>query len=150
MQQASFDRGTFASLLGIRHDGAGIVDVLAVGDSIAVLCEGDRILSSYPYTTPGEFEQRPRLLSTNAAENNFIDEIEPLRWNLNEYDRPALVCMTDALGQWVLAHRDDEPSPIAILRQVKSIAGFKRFVTSERKASRLRRDDTTLLAYWRY
>jgi len=150
MQQASFDRGTFASLLGVRQIGAGIVSVLAIGDSIAVLCEGDRVLSSFPYTSPNEFEQRPQLLSTNAADNNFLDEIEPIRWNLGEYDQPALLCMTDALGQWVLAHRDDEPSPIATLRRIKSLAGFKRFVAVERDASRLRRDDTTLLAYWRY
>jgi hypothetical protein len=36
------------------------------------------------------------------------------------------------------------------LRRIKSLAGFKRFVAVEREASRLRRDDTTLLAYWRY
>jgi hypothetical protein len=150
MQQASLDRGTFASLLGVRHDGTGIVDVLAIGDTIAVFCDGDYILSSFPYTSPDEFEQRPQLLSTNAADNNFIDDIEPRRWNLNEYERPALLCMTDALGQWVLAHRNDEPSPIAILRQIKSLARFRRFVASERQAGRLRRDDTTLLAYWRY
>jgi hypothetical protein len=150
MQQASFDRGSFASLLGVRHVGSGVVDVLAIGDSIAVLCDGNHILSSFPYTSPDEFEQRPQLLSTNAADNNFIDDIEPRRWNLSEYERPALLCMTDALGQWVLAHRDDEPSPIATLRRIKSLAVFKRFVASERQAGRLRRDDTTLLAYWRY
>lgn len=150
MQQASFDRGTFASLLGVNHIGAGAVNVLVVGDSIAVLCEGDHIVGSFPYTSPEQFEQRPQLLSTNAADNDFLDEIEPIRWNLAEYDRPALLCMTDALGQWVLAHRDEEPSPIATLRRIKSSASFERFVTSEREAGRLRRDDTTLLAYWRY
>src|SRR5207237_3505665 len=74
MQQASFDRGTFASLLGVSHIRAGAVNVLAIGDSIAVLCEGDRVISSFPYTSPDEFEQPPQLLSTNAADNNFLDE----------------------------------------------------------------------------
>jgi hypothetical protein len=150
MLQASFDRGTFASLLGVSQIRAGAVNVVAIGDSIAVLCEGDRVVSSFPYTSADQFEQRPQLLSTNAAENDFLDEIEPIRWNLSEYDRPALLCMTDALGQSVLAHRDEEPSPITILRRIKSLTGFKRFVAAEREAGRLRRDDTTLLAYWQY
>jgi hypothetical protein len=150
MQQASFDRGTFASLLGVSHIRAGAVNVLAVGDSIAVLCEGDQVVGSFPYTSPEQFEQRPQLLSTNAADNDFLDEIEPRRWNLDEYDRPALLCMTDALGQWVLAHRDEKPSPIATLRHIKSSTSFERFVPAERESGRLRRDDTTLLAYWRY
>jgi hypothetical protein len=150
MQQASFDRGSFASLLGIRHVGAGVVYVLAIGDSVAVLCDGDQILSSVPYSTPAEFEQRPQLLSTNAADNTFVEDIEPVSWNLREYDNPALLCMTDALGQWVLAHRDEKPSPIAVLRSLKSLPAFKRFVTRERGAGGLRRDDTTLLAYWQF
>ena len=149
MQQASFDRGSFASLLGVTYLGSGVVHVLAIGDSIAVLCDGDRIVGSFPYTSPAQFDQRPQLLSTNAAENDFLDDIEFIRWNLGECGRPALLCMTDALGQWVLAHRDEEPSPIAVLRRIKSLTGFKRFVADERKAGRLRRDDTTLLAYWR-
>jgi hypothetical protein len=150
MQQAAFDRGTFASLLGVSHLGSGIVRVLAIGDSIAVLCESDHIRSSFPYTTPTQFDARPQLLSTNPAENNFLDDIEPIKWNLDEYEDPALLCMTDALGQWVLARRDEEQSPISVLRRIKSIAAFKRFVAAEREAGRLRRDDTTLLAYWRY
>jgi hypothetical protein len=149
MQQASFDRGSFASLLGVRHLGCGVVHVLAIGDSIAVLCDGDLILSSFPYTSPAQFDERPQLLSTNSVENGFLDEIEPIRWNLAEYENPALLCMTDALGQWVLAHRDEEPSPISVLRSIKSLKRFKRFVADQRKAGRLRRDDTTLLAYWR-
>jgi hypothetical protein len=149
MQQASFDRGSFASLLGVRHLGYGVVHVLAIGDSIAVLCDGDRILNSFPYTSPAQFDERPQLLSTNPVANNFLDDIQSTRWNLREYERPALLCMTDALGQWVLAHRDEEPSPISVLRRIKSLTGFKLFVADQRKTGRLRRDDTTLLAYWR-
>jgi len=150
MQQASFDRGSFASLLGVRHVGSGTVQVFAIGDSLAVLCDGDEILRSVPYTTAAEFEQRPQLLSTNAVDNNFVEDIETVPFRLREYDNPALLCMTDALGQWVLAQRHDEPSPIARLRGIKSKHAFKRFVVEERQAGRLRRDDTTLLAYWHF
>src|SRR5262249_1265448 len=124
MQQAALDRGSFASLLGITHLGAGVVRVLAIGDSIAVLCDGDRILSSFPYSSPDQFDQRPQLLSTNPIENAFLDDCQLdefyITWNLYEYDRPALLCMTDALGHWLLSRRDQEASPIAVLRRTKS------------------------------
>jgi hypothetical protein len=60
----------------------------------------------------------------------------------------VLLCMTDALGQWVLARLDEEVSPITVLRKLRSPAAFRRFVLAERAAGRLRRDDTTLLSYW--
>jgi hypothetical protein len=125
------------------------VRVLAIGDSIAVFCEGDRIISSFPYTSPEQFEQRPQLLSTNPVENKFIDDLDAQwTWNFREHERPALLCMTDALGQWVLTNQDAERSPIAALREIKSPRQFKRFVDSQRAEGRLRRDDTTLVAYW--
>ncbi|MGE5269089.1 MAG: hypothetical protein ACM3JG_05380 [Thiohalocapsa sp.] len=153
MQQAAFDRGSFASLLGIRDCGGERIAILAVGDSLAVLCDGDRIVATFPYTQPEEFDQRPQLLSTNPAENKFLDEpgrVAQLRceWDLGPLEGPAVLCMTDALGRWLLAARDDEPSPVARLRAIRKPRAFAHFVAGERAAGRLRRDDTTLLAYW--
>jgi hypothetical protein len=155
MQQAAFDRGSFASLLGVTDRGDGRVGVLAIGDSIAVLCDGDRILASFPYEAPEQFAARPQLLSTNPAENGFL--IEPdcrsrlmLEWDLGPLDNPALLCVTDALGCWILSQRNNEPSPIARLRALASRRAFGHFVEEERAAGRMRRDDTTLLAYWHW
>ena len=56
MQQASFDKGSFASLLGVRMaDGGRAIQVLSVGDSLAVLCDGDRIKATFPLSTAAEF-----------------------------------------------------------------------------------------------
>ena len=152
MHQAAFDRGSFASLLGVTHYGEGLVQVLAIGDSIALLCDDNRIVGSFPYDSSHQFDQRPQLLSTNPAENAFLADRDPTRdlcdWNLQKFNHPALLCMTDALGHWVLEHRDEEPSPIETLRAISSPAAFKRFVREERASGRMRRDDTTLLAYW--
>jgi len=153
MQQAAFDQGSFASLLGMTHYGQGLVHVLAIGDSIALLCDDNRIVGSFPYDSPEQFDERPQLLSTNPAENAFLDDRDfmidrSVDWNLGKFDRPALLCMTDALGQWALAHRDEEPSPIGTLRGIQSSVAFNRFVREERARGRMRRDDTTFLAYW--
>jgi hypothetical protein len=56
--------------------------------------------------------------------------------------------MTDALGHWLLSQRDRDPSPISLLRSVKSPAAFVRLVEAERAAGRMKRDDTTLIALW--
>jgi hypothetical protein len=153
MQQAAFDRGSFASLLGVSDRGGGRIEVLAVGDSLAVLCDGDRIVASFPYEAPEQFEARPQLLSTDPAENAFL--AAPgcrarlhAEWDLGPLHDPALLCVTDALGCWLLTQRDAAPSPLARLRALAKPRAFARFVEEERAAGRMRRDDTTLLAYW--
>lgn len=153
MQQAAYDRGSFASLLGVREIGNGQVEVLAIGDSLAVLCDGDRIVKSFPYDAPEQFDADPQLLSTNPAENAFLDEGEAAaglieQWTFGDLDEPSLLLVTDALGRWILSPRDDQPSPIAALREIRSRRAFGHFVEAEREAGRLRRDDTTLVAYW--
>jgi hypothetical protein len=154
MKQASFDRGTFASLLGIRVlDEGRNIQVLAIGDTLAVLCDGDAINSTFPYTEPGEFDQRPQLLCTHPSENAFLDAPDFdfqrfVDWTFRNLERPALLCMTDALGHWLLSHRAQEPSPVAVLRQIRSSKDFSRFVHEEREAGRMRSDDTTLMAFW--
>jgi hypothetical protein len=155
MQQAAFDRGSFASLLGVSDRGEGRVGVLAIGDSLAVLCDGDRVVASFPYHSPEQFEARPQLLSTNPAENAFLSDPDTVaglsaEWDLRALDEPALLCATDALGCWILSERDREPSPIARLRAIAKPRAFARFVEEERVAGRMRRDDTTLLAYWHW
>jgi hypothetical protein len=59
-----------------------------------------------------------------------------------------LICVSDALGHWLLTHRNEQPSPVAALRAIGTRRQFVRFVDAERAAGRMRRDDTTLLAYW--
>jgi len=59
-----------------------------------------------------------------------------------------LLCMTDALGHWLLSQRDRSPSPIGLLRDLRTAKDFTRFVEGERAAGRMKRDDTTLIALW--
>jgi hypothetical protein len=154
MQQASLDRGSFASLLGVRlFDAGGLIQVLAIGDSLAVLCDGDRIKATFPITEAAQFNRSPQLLCTNPAQNVFLDKVDldydlVADWSFHGLDAPALLCMTDALGHWLLSQRDRDASPISILRKVRTQAAFARFVAEERAASRMKRDDTTLIALW--
>jgi Protein phosphatase 2C len=153
MQQAAFDRGSFTSLLGVRFLNQGErIQVFAIGDSLAVLCDGNEIKSTFPYSAASEFDQQPQLLCTNPSENRFIDDpdFDDLRfadWSFCGLKRPALLCMTDALGRWLLSS-DDQHAAIGTIRNLKTKKQFIRLVDSERAAARMKRDDTTLLAIW--
>jgi hypothetical protein len=154
MQQASFDRGSFASLLGVRLiDGGRLIQVLSIGDSLAVLCDGDCIKATFPFSAASDFKRSPQLLCTNPAENVFLDEVDlsydlVADWTFRGLEQPAILCMTDALGHWLLSQRDRDPSPISVLRKVRTPKAFASFVQAERAAGRMKRDDTTLIALW--
>ena len=154
MKQASFDKGSFASLLGVRViDGGRLIQVLSIGDSIAVLCDGDRIEATFPISVASEFGSSPQLLCSNPAGNGFLDKIDlgydlVADWTFRGLAQPALLCMTDALGHWLLSRRDDHPTPITVLRKLRTADAFAHFVREERAAGRMRRDDTTLIALW--
>ena len=152
MQQASFDKGSFASLLGIRVvDQGRLIQVFSIGDSLAVLCDGDCIKATFPLSTASEFNTSPQLLCTDPAQNTFLDEVDfsydlIADWTFRGLTEPALLCMTDALGHWLLSQHDH--SPISVLRKLRTPSAFAYFVQLERAAGRIKRDDTTLIALW--
>jgi hypothetical protein len=154
MQQASFDKGSFASLLGIRVvDQGRLIQVLSIGDSLAVLCDGDCIKATFPFSAASAFNRSPQLLCTNPAENVFLNGADGggdrvADWTFRGLEQPALLCMTDALGHWLLSHRNRNPSPISVLRKLRTPKAFARFVQEERTMARMKRDDTTLVALW--
>jgi len=154
MKQAAFDKGSFASLLGVQlHDDARLVQILAIGDTVAVLCDGDDVVATFPYMKASEFDQSPQLLSTNPSENGFLGEWEKsdklgCDWRFDRLKSPALLCMTDALGHWFLSRHEEGGIPIKTLRAIKSFKTFVKFVKAERASGQLRTDDTSLVAYW--
>lgn len=138
--QAAFDRGSFATLLGLRFVPSG-VSILGIGDSLAVLDDGAEISATFPYVEPDQFRANPLLLSTihdrNAA---ILDSDFTAHWHLHGAHR--LYCMTDAIGAWLLSNRSDR---MARLRALRSRAEFVTLVEAARADGTMRRDDTTLL-----
>jgi hypothetical protein len=146
-QEAAFERGSFATLLSLHlTDDGSQVNVLAVGDSISVLGEGDTFCYSFPYSSADQFNARPLLISTRADRNVELFNQDPtnfrITWQLAGHRRPRILAMTDALGAWLLT---DPTGRFPILATLRSHAAFESLVESERLAGRMRRDDTTLL-----
>lgn len=138
--QAAFDRGSFATLLGLRFDTSG-VSILGIGDSLAVLDDGAEIRATFPYTEPEQFRANPLLLSTIHDRNSAILAGEfTTHWCLDRSSK--LFCMTDAMGAWLLS---DRPERTARLRALQTRAEFVALVENARADGTMRRDDTTLL-----
>ena len=131
----------------------GKVRVFAIGDTMAFLCDGERVIATWPYTSPDQFDQSPILVSTNEHYNDPLAkgvaacnfEVE---WSTHVLVEPRLLCVTDALGLWLMSQGNDEPSRITTLLNAESAEAFRDLVLAERNAGRMRRDDTTMLALW--
>jgi hypothetical protein len=150
-KQASFERGSFATLLGIVfHEELNTVDVLAIGDSLAVLIDNGHFNRSFPYTSFKDFDQKPALLSTIRADNDFINQQDFLdkhtaTWDLQSLDHPLLLCMTDALGQWFLKKYQSDTYALEMLLSLQNKDDMQKFISILRKNHAIRNDDTTLI-----
>jgi Protein phosphatase 2C len=150
-KQSAFDRGSFATLLGIRHfEKRGAVDVVAIGDSLGVLLDGHEFVDSFPYVRADEFRQRPELLCTKETLNGFFAsrEFQSERrrtWSVGNKLAPVLLCMTDGIAEWAL-RRAEEGRPVwTDLMAIRTESELETLVLRERHAKTMRVDDTTLV-----
>jgi hypothetical protein len=146
--QAAFDRGSFATLLGVVCSPDGhAARVFALGDTLLAFIDKGQIVRTIPYVQPNEFDKAPTLLSTNRLENKLLDqEAISDAWHdlvLASHETPILLLMTDAIGRWLL----DDPTPdrVSMLLNLRDDHSFREFIEKERSEGRLKRDDSTLV-----
>ncbi len=145
---ASYARGSFSTLLGVRYDeSTRDVRLLSIGDSVAFLLDGDSLKESWPITSANDFPVRPELIGTRREDNlRFLEQ--PLLeqhmkvYRLAAYQDPRILCMTDALAEWALR----DVNTIAALCKLKTTEDLAQLVSAEQAARRLRYDDCTLLS----
>ena len=143
-QLASYERGTFSTLLGAQYDRERrAADILAVGDSLAVLADGPAIVSCWPFSEPEKFRERPTLFSTLSEHNVFISDGCHLakrvaRFDLTTLETPLLVFVTDALGEWLLRQAQQRGDGLARLLAISSEEKLEDLVVRERQANRMR------------
>lgn len=144
---AAYERGSFATLL-VAQDlpERKAVRVTAVGDSLAAWVNEGELIASSPYTRSEQFQEKPTLLATRLALNTTDDDWNTQEWSYDAKSRRLLLCMTDALGAWLLAHQEQgDSSALGTLCGLRDAQEFSDLIGSERTAGRLRRDDTTLI-----
>ena len=149
---AAFERGSFATLLIAQERDGDRLDILSVGDSLAVLTDGQVLLGQWPYDTAEQFTEKPVLLSTKAELNADLlqdgsDLVVTAGWERGDLQGPVfLLCMTDALGAWLLARMQvGDASALERLLEIRDAATLEELVERERDIGAMRRDDSTLV-----
>ena len=143
-KQAAFERGSFATILGLSYDpDLGKAHVLGVGDSVIVMIDDkDGWITSFPYEKVSDFRQDPILISSHS-DTLFEREgtIKPLP--LSEHTGTVtLLLMTDALGAWCLEHQYE--GAVRLTTMIDNV-DFRQFLQAEQQAGRMRIDDATLM-----
>ncbi|MCU1793979.1 hypothetical protein [Pectobacterium polaris] len=150
-KQAAFERGSFATLIGVEQfEEHQTVDILAIGDSITMLVDCGKLIRSWPFDNPEKFKERPTLLATLPAHNDFVGgssfwTLHGKTFYLEKLIKPKLLCMTDALGEWALQQAQAEDSGFIELLSLQTEEQLAELVLRERAAKRMRIDDSTLL-----
>ena len=150
-KQNAFERGSFATLLGIEYCNETMsIKVFAIGDSIAILVSNYDIIYSWPFTNANEFNNRPTLLSTKVEHNLFINDKDFKINHLKHFEikniyQPILLCLTDAIGEWALKDVQDRKDRIYKLCNLTSIEELSNLVIEERLEKRMRIDDSTIV-----
>lgn len=148
-QQRAFDRGSYATLLGFAlAENEVDLDILAVGDSLAVHIRDGAILDTYPFTQPEEFDARPKLVSTKPASNTFLCDSDffgssSKTWGVRQGD--VVFAVTDAVGQWFLSECRIKPGIVDVLTKMTSETDFLVLVERLRAENRIKLDDSTFI-----
>lgn len=149
-KQLAFERGSFATFLTAElAENGSVVEVLSIGDSLAVHCRQSEIVHSYPFTLPEEFDSRPQLLSTRSAENFFLTESGFFRnhtskaWHTQPGD--IIYLATDAVGQWLLREASADVNSIDVMQSITNEVEFAELVLKLRAEHRIKLDDSTIL-----
>ncbi len=150
-KEAAYKRGSYATLLALKKSySKDKVNIIGVGDSVAVLIDGKKIIDSFPYKKSSQFSQRPKLISTILDHNSFIkkssfSKIYKYKFELSNIQNPIILCMTDALGAWVLRNYEEGNSKWIKLLDIKEEPELLALVEYEWDNKEMRRDDITLI-----
>jgi len=149
---AAFERGSFATLLGLEYFQAHCdLEVISVGDCMAVLLDGVDLVQTFPYQSSEQFQQRPVLFCSNITNNNFIQDSNfytnhQITWNLKNLRSPKILCMTDALGEWALRNAAEGTPKWELLLEISTNETLCDLVISERNNRGMKVDDVTLVS----
>lgn len=148
---AAYERGSYATLVIAQDDPDNqAVTILSIGDSLAVWGKGDCLLETAPYSHSDQFVEKPTLIATRQELNSSMSFGEAKIWNRVVWEYGAeerlLLCITDALGAWLLRrHEQGDSSAFERLSRIKDQQELIDLVETERAVGALRRDDTTLI-----
>lgn len=148
-KQRAFDRGSFATLIGLTLAANDTdLNVLSIGDSLAVHVRDAIVLDTYPFTQPEQFDARPNLVSTKSSLNAFLAQsgffgTSSKTWTIQPGD--VVYAMTDAVGQRFLSQLRAKKDGHDVFAEMKSGDDFSVLVERLRSENQIKLDDSTLI-----
>ncbi len=144
LESAARARGSWSTALAVRlHAGGRRVSAAALGDTVLFILDGCRPVSSFPLDDPADFGSSPALVAENGSGGEDFLKAE---FPLDGLKRPRIALLTDALAARALAEPAAGRSALWAFLLGAPEAAFKAWAKAEIEASRLRRDDLSLLA----
>jgi hypothetical protein len=144
-KQASFERGSFATLLGVQLIEREAYFFTSVGDCMALIVDDDEYTKSFPYKNSIEFDQRPNLISTIKSKNTFFNETTFVNQvKVDSLPNRKILLMSDALASWTLKSIEDKNNYWKRLLYLKDTSELDDLIVDERKHHRMKTDDVTL------
>jgi hypothetical protein len=151
MKQAAFDRGSFASLLGVQLKlDLSTIEIRAIGDTNIFVLENGELTDSFPVKNVEQFSNSPDLICTVDSENAYLTKdvltASCMTVDLKERmdaDVLSLLMATDALSAWAMA--DPTHGRLIKLFSLEDENQLKELISTERANWSLKVDDTTLI-----
>ncbi len=148
-QEAAFNRGSFASLLGLIDHG-NTIEILAIGDSIALWQNPDSSVQTYFLTDVSEFAKQPLLISTNNSLDDDFFMQENVRWSCKKIKKKdilngSIFLMTDAIAVRILDFIKNGQINFAKNLITGDYNKFENWLLLERKKKQIKTDDTTVV-----
>ncbi len=142
--QEKLAQGAHAALLVVWWDSAARTwSARAIGDACLFILRGNELRHAFPVTRSDAFDNRPVLVSTEAASENAFP-LPPFHAAEGAFeDGDRFLLMTDALAAWFLAETEAGNTPWETLPGDQS--AFGEWLQSLRADNRMRNDDVTLL-----
>ena len=143
-KQSSFERGSFAAILGIKKLKTDLMQVTAIGDcEIFIVDAQEKIKFCYPYFFSSEFSNQPKILSTKSELNSHINELNSITVNINQSD--LIIMMSDALACWFMQSIEFGNNDWKQILDITTQEQLKIFVEHKRENKVLKTDDVTLV-----
>lgn len=150
-KQAAFDRGSFASLLGLKIDpDLKEIAIQCIGDTALILLDGVTAVNKFPYADYREFDKRPTLLSTIDRFNKEIFSSENLlcsglKVSYGSLKEPYAIAFSDAIAQWALKLEEAGMPVWNQLFDLKSNEQLIDLVSEARASKDMKVDDVTVV-----
>ncbi|OUV02502.1 MAG: hypothetical protein CBC42_06905 [Betaproteobacteria bacterium TMED82] len=147
-QEASFKRGSYATLIGVIDHGTTI-EILAIGDTVVIWRDQNSLLNSFFIDINYDFKKKPLLLCNQMKEDTLFFEKLNQQWSYvkikkNKILNGEIFLLTDAIAQRVLNLSNNGYTTLAINILKKSNIEFYNWVIKERSEGFLKKDDTTV------